>query len=71
MAAARATVAAGPGDHLWSLAEQDLAGVLGRIPTEAEVQPHWMQVVDINRNKLVDPDNPDLIFAGQVFDMPR
>ncbi len=71
LAEAAAAVVAQPGDHLWGIAERDLAGELGRTPTEAETHRHWSQLVERNRHQLVDPDNPDLIFAGQVFELPR
>jgi nucleoid-associated protein YgaU len=59
-----------PGDHLWSIAERRLAQHLGRQPTEAEVVPYWRSVIEINRNRLADPRNPDLIFPEQVLVLP-
>ena len=59
-----------PGDHLWHIAHDTVATRLGHAPTDAEVVPYWEQLIDVNRARLVDPDNPDLIFPGQVFTMP-
>ena len=60
-----------PGDHLWSIAERSLASSLGRAPSEAEVVPYWQALVARNRSVLADPDNPDLIYSGQVLTLPQ
>ena len=60
-----------PGDHLWGIAESTLRDRLGRVPTNAEIEPYWRRLIDVNRSRLVDPTNPDLIFPTQVFDLPR
>lgn len=59
-----------PGDHLWGVAEATLAEHLGRPVTDAEVAPYWRAVVDLNRDSLADPDNPDLVMQGQVIELP-
>jgi hypothetical protein len=59
-----------PGDHLWSIAERALATAWGRAPTEDEVVPYWQALIDENRHAFADPQNPDLIYAGQVFTLP-
>lgn len=59
-----------PGDHLWSVAERALAMALGRNPTDREVAGYWRKLVDVNRQNLVEPDVPDLVFAGQVITLP-
>lgn len=59
------------GDHLWSIAEGALTDHLGREPTDAEVVPYWQRVVAGNRDRLVDPDNPDLILPGQHILLPE
>lgn len=56
-----------PGDHLWSVAARTLATAWGTDPTDDEVAPYWRQVVAANRDRLVDPANPDLVFPGQVM----
>lgn len=62
------TVAAG--DHLWSVAERVLAESWGRTPGDHELVPYWEQLVEANRDRLADRDNPDLIFPGQEFVVP-
>lgn len=64
------TVVVQPGDHLWGLAAKAVQGDLGRPPTEAEVATYWRRVVAANRDRLVDPDNPDLILPGQEMVLP-
>jgi nucleoid-associated protein YgaU len=56
-----------PGDHLWSIAERALSERLGRAPTDAEVTPFWLDVIELNRDRVADPD---LIFSGQVLRLP-
>lgn len=58
------------GDHLWRIAHDTLAARLGHQPVDAEVVPYWEQLIETNRPRLVDPNNPDLIFPGQVFTLP-
>lgn len=58
------------GDHLWRIAATALRGRLGREPTDAEVVPYWQRLIVENRDRLVDRDNPDLIFADQVLRLP-
>lgn len=58
------------GDHLWHIAESTLATAWGRPPTDAEVDPYWRSVIESNRSRLVDHDNPDLITIGQRFALP-
>ena len=69
-AAAMSEVVIGAGDHLWSVAERALAVAWGRPPVDAEVAPFWQQVVEVNRPRLADPANPDLLFVGQVVAVP-
>lgn len=59
-----------PGDHLWGIAEATLATHLQRPPSASEVAPYWRRLVEANRSRLVDPSNPDLIYAGQRFELP-
>ena len=54
------------GDHLWAIAEQQLASHLGRRPSEADITPYWLAIVAANP-QLVDPD---LIFPGEPLLLP-
>ena len=64
------TWTAGPGDHLWHIAEATLTESWGRAPSDGEVAPYWTGLVEANRDVLVDPANPDLIHPGQTFRLP-
>lgn len=55
------------GDHLWRIAETEMATRLGRAPTDAEVIPYWRQLIDANRQ--VAPD-PDLVHPGDRLHLP-
>ena len=58
------------GDHLWGVAEATLARHLARSPTDAEITPYWSRLIETNRHRLIDPTNPDLVIAGQTFELP-
>jgi hypothetical protein len=58
------------GDHLWSIADAVVSRHLDRLATDAEIAPYWRQLIAVNRGVLADPDNPDLLFAGQVLTLP-
>ena len=59
-----------PGDSLWSIAASHLADVSGTPASDAEVTDMWHRLIDLNRDRLVNRDDPDLIFADQVFVLP-
>jgi nucleoid-associated protein YgaU len=58
------------GDSFWSIAVSELTDVHGGPPTDRQVVPYWRQLIDVNRPRLVDPGNPDLLFPGQVLTVP-
>ena len=58
------------GQCFWSIAEDVLIQAHGRAPTDPEVVPYWQALIEANRATLADPDNPHLIFPGQVFTVP-
>lgn len=59
-----------PGDHFWRVAEEVLTSALGRSPRDRETTAYWWQMVEANRSRLADPDDPDLLFPGQVIEVP-
>lgn len=59
-----------PGQSLWSISEDVLARAWSRAPSEGQVAPYWRRLIEANRASLADPENPDLIFPGQVFAVP-
>lgn len=63
------TIAAG--DHLWGVAEQTLASRWSRSPEPAEIAAYLHRLIAANRGVLAVPDEPDLVFPGQVFVLPE
>jgi hypothetical protein len=59
-----------PGECFWTIAESVLTQASGRAPTDAEIVPYWQRLIAANRGALAHPGDPDLIFPGQVFDVP-
>jgi hypothetical protein len=47
-----------------------LAERLDRVPSTAEITTYWNKVIGANRDRLVDRDNPDLVFTGQELVLP-
>ena len=58
------------GESFWTIAEDVLESALGRRPSDDEVDPFWRALIDTNRHRLADPDEPDIILPGQVFEVP-
>jgi LysM repeat protein len=58
------------GESLWRIAETQLAAVLGRAPGDTEIVPYWRDLIERNRDRLVVPDDPDLIVPGQELLLP-
>ena len=58
-----------PGDTFWSIAE-DVVRTDGRAPSDHDVVSYWHALIDRNRDRLRVPGEPDLIFPGQVFELP-
>jgi DNA-binding SARP family transcriptional activator len=58
------------GDSTWTIAEDRLAADLGREPTGAEVVPYWRAVVAVNRDRLAQPGELNLIHRGDVLLLP-
>lgn len=59
------------GEHLWVIAEEHLTEAFDRQPDDDEVHTHWKALIEHNRDRLADPDNPDLIYPGQVIELPE
>ncbi|MDZ7676997.1 MAG: LysM domain-containing protein [Acidimicrobiales bacterium] len=58
------------GENLWSIAASHLASEQGGRPTAQAVAPHWQALIDANRDRLPDPDNPDLVYRGLELRLP-
>lgn len=55
-----------PGDHLWSIAES----IVGAGSADDAVADYWRRLIAVNRDRLVDPSDPDLIVPGQQLVLP-
>jgi hypothetical protein len=55
-----------PGEHFWSIAERTVA----ERGSSVTVDDYWRLLVEVNRDRLADPDDPDLIYPGQVLVLP-
>jgi hypothetical protein len=58
------------GDHLWHVSEATLERQLGTRPDDAAIAAYLGRLVQANRERLVTPDDPDLVFAGQQLVLP-
>lgn len=58
------------GDSLWSIAEEALVDAGDAVPSDAVVERYWRRLIEANLSTLVEPTNPDLIYAGQVITLP-
>jgi hypothetical protein len=58
------------GESLWLIARHRLEAALDRSPTDAEVVPYWQAVIELNRDRLPDREDPDLILPGQELLLP-
>ena len=58
------------GDCFWTIAAHLTRARVGRVPTNAEIAVLWHRLIDMNRSRLVRPNDPSLLFAGQVLVLP-
>ena len=58
------------GDHFWAIADDVLTEAWGRAPTNAELTPYWAEVVAANEDRLLPPEDPNLIYPEQRFVLP-
>lgn len=58
------------GDNLWSISKQAFTSQFGRDPNETELRTYWAAVIQANRDRLLNHDNADLIFPGQIIELP-
>ena len=59
-----------PGDHLWAIATRRVHLATGSSPEPAAVEPYWLALIEANRDRFADPEDPDLLFPGQVLVLP-
>lgn len=58
------------GESFWTIADEVTSQRLGRAATDREIDPVWRTIVRTNRARLLDPSDPDLLWPGQVLDIP-
>ncbi len=58
------------GDHFWAIADEALTEAWGRAPTDVELTPYWAEVVAANEDRLLPPEDPNLIYPDQRFVLP-
>jgi hypothetical protein len=58
------------GDSLWSVADQVLSTALGHPPDEDVLGRYWWQLVEVNRSRLPNPEDPDFVMPGFVVTVP-
>lgn len=63
--AEQATWTVEQGDHLWSIAEARVGET-----DDLEIHDYWVRLVELNADRLVVPDDPDLILPGQELLLP-
>lgn len=59
------------GDSLWSIAEQHLKLEFGHRPQINQIHNYWRRLIENNLDRLPDPGNPDLIYAGLALMLPQ
>lgn len=59
-----------PGDSFWSIARETLLESGAGEPSDAAITHYWQRLIEANRANLVEPANPDLIYAGQRLVLP-
>jgi hypothetical protein len=67
---AAATWTVAPGENFWAIARAVLSREWQRAPSNAEIVPYWRELIEINRDRLRDPANADLIYPAQEFTLP-
>jgi hypothetical protein len=58
------------GESLWTIARDALTSPTGGVPSDEALHGYWLDLIEHNRARLADPDNPDLIFPGQRLELP-
>jgi hypothetical protein len=58
------------GEHFWLIASNRVALELGRHPDDHEVIRYWRQLIEANRDRLIDANDPDLIHPGLELLLP-
>lgn len=58
------------GESFWAIAAAEVERVTQHQPDLTQVDGYWRALVRANADRLVHPGNPDLVYVGQVLDLP-
>lgn len=61
------------GESFWSIAREQLRAAVDPAtadPGTTQIARYWHQLVEVNRERLVDRDDPDLLLPGQELWLP-
>lgn len=64
-----ASVEVRPGEHFWAIAA-DVVRDGDPEAGDAEIAEYWLDLIELNEDRLVEPGNPDLLVPGQVLLLP-
>lgn len=70
VAVAKTEVIVESGDSFWTLAAEAVGEKLGVEPTNRAIANYWLVFIEVNRDRLVYPNNADLIYPGQSLVLP-
>ena len=59
-----------PGENLWLIAREHVTDSTGAPAGDDVILVHWQRLIELNRDRLVNPNEPDLIFADQILELP-
>lgn len=59
-----------PGENLWLIAREHLIDERGAPVADELILRYWQRLIELNRDRLANPDDPDLIFIDQVLELP-
>lgn len=60
-----------PGESFWTIAADVVSRRGSGSATTGEISSYWLRLVDTNRRRLVDVDDPDLVLPGQRLILPE
>ncbi len=58
------------GDHFWNIAERVVSAARPGA-TEHQIARYWLALIEVNRSRLDDPHNPDLLRIGTYLLIPN
>jgi hypothetical protein len=59
-----------PGESFWEIARSQVSESQAKDVDEGTIDAYWRRLIDANRDRLADPEDIDLLFAGQELVLP-